>query len=184
MLKQQVPVRTFADWADQPSGFCEADFVAHNGGISSGACIHSLVITDVASGWTESLPLVSRQQDLVVEALDVLQVQMPMKLLGLDTDNDGAFMNETVFNYCRKHDIALTRSQKKACKKAALEGLLVHDLRRSGISLMRQNGIPENVAMQITGHKTRSTFDRYSIIVSKDLEDAAQRMSEKKVKTN
>lgn len=111
VLKRRVPVRTFADWDGEPPGFCEADFVAHNGGISSGACVHTLVLTDVSSGWTETIPLVARQQDLVVEALKVADGQMPFPLLGLDTDNDGAFMNETVFAHCREHKIKLTRSR-------------------------------------------------------------------------
>lgn len=111
LIKARVPIRTFSDWDNEPPGYCEADFVAHNGGVSTGACVHTLVVTDVASGWTEGLPLVSRQQELVVEALEVLRAQMPMKLLGLDTDNDSAFMNETVFNYCLANDITFTRSR-------------------------------------------------------------------------
>jgi hypothetical protein len=111
LLKRQIPVRTFSDWHNEPPGFCEADFVAHNGGVIAGSCVHSLVATDVSSGWTECLPLVVRQQALVVEALEVLQARLPFPLLGLDTDNDGAFMNESVFDFCRGHQIELTRSR-------------------------------------------------------------------------
>lgn len=111
LLKRQVPVRTSSDWNNEPPGFCEADFVAHNGGVITGACVHSLVVTDVSSGWTECLPLVVRQQALVVEALEVLQARLPFPLLGLDTDNDGAFMNESVFDFCRTRRIKLTRSR-------------------------------------------------------------------------
>lgn len=53
LLKHQVPIRTFADWDDLKPGFVEADLVAHCGGSVAGSFLHSLVLTDVATGWTE-----------------------------------------------------------------------------------------------------------------------------------
>jgi hypothetical protein len=106
-----VPVRTFADWKEPAPGYFEADFVAHNGGISTGGCVHSFVLTDVASGWTECIALVVREQSLVVEALDAVKQILPIPLLGIDTDNDGAFMNETVIGHCKSQNIEFTRSR-------------------------------------------------------------------------
>jgi len=77
----------------------------------AGSFLHTFVVTDIASGWTECLPLVAREQHLVVEAMDVLAVRLPMKVLGLDTDNDSAFMNETLFDYCKERGIEQTRSR-------------------------------------------------------------------------
>ena len=111
LLKQQVPVRTFSDWHNEPPGFCEGDFVAHNGGVTTGGCVHSLVVTDVCSGWTECVPLMVRQEALVVEALGVLRAQLLFPLLGLDFDNDVTLMNERVLEYCRAQGIKLTRSR-------------------------------------------------------------------------
>ncbi len=110
-VRRVVPVRTFADWGDPPPGFCEGDFVAHCGGSMAGSFLHTMTLTDIASGWTECVALVSRQQELVVEALDVFRSRLPMKLLGFDTDNDGAFLNATVVAYCVKHGIEFTRSR-------------------------------------------------------------------------
>jgi hypothetical protein len=73
--------------------------------------IHSLVATDVCSGWTESLPLLAREQSLVVEGLERLRVQLPVPILGVDTDNDSAFINETLVSYCEARKIEFTRSR-------------------------------------------------------------------------
>ena len=110
-VKGCVPVRTFADWHEPVPGYFEVDFVAHNGGSSTGSCVHSLVLTDIASGWTDCVALVVHEQTLLVEALGTVSTTLPIPLRGIDSDNDSVFMNDTVVEHCRTHQIEFTRSR-------------------------------------------------------------------------
>src|SRR5262249_12795326 len=64
-----------------------------------------------------------------------------------------------------------------ACTKAAGPGNLRHDFRRTAARNLVRRHVPERVAMTITGHLTRSVFDRYNIVSDGDLRDAATKLS-------
>ena len=110
-VSKQVPVRTFADWDCPNPGYLEIDFVVHGGVSMAGSFIYTLVGIDVSSGWTEFIPLLAREQPLVVEGLDVIFQQIPFPILGIDSDNDSAFINDTLLAFCQKHHIEFTRSR-------------------------------------------------------------------------
>lgn len=99
-VKATVPIRTFSDWDDPAPRFFEADLVAHSGPSAHGRFIQTLTLTDIASGWTETAPLLFREQGLLTQVLSKMQRSLPRPLLGLDTDNDTVFMNETVQGWC------------------------------------------------------------------------------------
>ena len=108
-VRRSIPVRTHSDWQDPPPGFVEADLVAHSGPETRGSFVQTLVLTDIATGWTECAPLLFREQTLVRAVLGGLRELVPLDLLGFDTDNDSVFMNETVRDYCRDAGIVFTR---------------------------------------------------------------------------
>jgi len=106
-----VPVRTFGDWGEVGPGYLEIDLVVHCGTRLVGSFVHSLVLTDITSGWTECVALPVREQILIVEAINGLRPRLPFPLMGLDTDNDSAFMNDTLWDYCQEQSIVFTRSR-------------------------------------------------------------------------
>ena len=110
-LRRSVAVRTFADWKEPPPGSMEMDLVAHCGESIAGSHVFSLVLTDIASGWTECAPLVVREATLLVETLDRIRLALPFVLRAVDVDNGGEFINDTLVRYCADHGIELTRSR-------------------------------------------------------------------------
>ena len=110
-IRREVPIRTFNDWNSPLPGFCEVDMVAHGGTSVAGSFIQTLTMVDVATGWTECLPLVTREGSLVVEAINRAQSLFPWLLRGVDFDNDSAFMNDVVVPWCREQKLEVTRSR-------------------------------------------------------------------------
>src|SRR5947207_497786 len=111
LLKQQIPIRTFEEWKETRPGFLEADLVAHCGTQAEGAYLYTLTLTDVATGWTECLPLLNRGQDAVIVALKRARHLLPFPLLGIDTDNGGEFITIELAAYCEQEHITFTRGR-------------------------------------------------------------------------
>ena len=108
-LRKSIAIRTFGDWNNPLPGFFEMDMVVHCGKSMVGSSVHSLVLTDIASGWTEAIAMVVREQTLITESISEVRTKLPFPIRGLDVDNDSAFINDTLVGYCRDNKIELTR---------------------------------------------------------------------------
>jgi hypothetical protein len=111
LLKQQIPIRTFEEWNEAQPGFVEADLVAYCGTTIEGGYLYTLTITDVATGWTECLPLLYRSQETVLAVFQQARSLFPFPILGIDTDNGGEFINEVLIAYCEHEQITFTRGR-------------------------------------------------------------------------
>ena len=110
-IRREVPIRTFNDWNSPAPGFCEVDMVAHGGTSVAGSFIQTLTMVDVATGWTECLPLVTREGRWSSRRSNAHRACSPGCCAVSDFDNDSAFMNEVVVPWCREQKLEVTRSR-------------------------------------------------------------------------
>ena len=106
-----------------------------------------------------------RTVPLTVELLEMLKIE--------HVKNPSA---EFVFIHNGERVQSFRKAWISACERAGLAGLLFHDLRRTGIRNLVRAGVTERVAMTISGHRTRQTFERYNITSERDLRDAARKL--------
>lgn len=111
LLKNLIPIRTFADWTEDKAGFLEIDSVAHCGETLEGFYLNTLCAVDVASSWIECQPVWGKYQERVKTAVHKVRLNLPFPLLGVDSDNGSEFINQCFNSYCRLQKIAFTRSR-------------------------------------------------------------------------
>jgi len=111
LLKDSIPMRTWADWDDAVPGFVEIDLVGHEGGNPSGEHAYTLTVTDIATGWTENRSVRNKAQRWVFAALMDIRDHLPFPLLGIDSDNGSEFINHHLFSWCTEHQVTFTRSR-------------------------------------------------------------------------
>jgi len=111
LLKSSIAIRTFADWQENKPGFLEMDLVAHCGESVEGFYLNTLCAVDVASGWTECLPVWGKGQERVRSAVHRMRQCLPFPLLGVDSDNGSEFINQCFYTYCSQEKITFTRSR-------------------------------------------------------------------------
>ncbi len=109
-----------------------------------------------------------------------LQFQMRDRNCPLVFSRDGkriVTIRKTWIRACVKAGLGTAKTDEKGrIKFEGYEGLRFHDLRRSGVRNLVRAGVPESVAMAISGHKTRAIFERYNITSGRDLNEAAKKL--------
>ena len=111
LLKQQIKVRTFADWNDKRPGFEEIDSVQHDGGNPRDSFACTLDVTDVCTGWTEIHAVPTKAQKHVFAAVEHIRQDLQFALLGIDSHNDSEFINDELMRYCDREHLTFTRGR-------------------------------------------------------------------------
>ncbi len=106
LLKNAIPVKTFAQWDDARPGFLEVHLVRHCGAADDGFHLITLSTVDVATGWSECKAVWGEDQDQICEAIHRLRERLPIPLLGLKCE----FINRSLLAYCQRHQISFARS--------------------------------------------------------------------------
>jgi len=110
LLKHHIPLKTDS-WDVKSPGFTEVDLVSHSGNSANGEFAHSLNLTDIHTGWTESRALLGRSQVAVRQAFEEIDEALPFPLLGIDSDNGSEFVNWHLKACCDRKNIQFTRGR-------------------------------------------------------------------------
>lgn len=120
------------------------------------------------NGEGRPLPIVGELADLIARRRAARQVRI----------GETVMLANLIFHRQGLPIAEFRKSWASACRRAGVDGRLFHDLRRSAVRDLVRAGVPETVAMKISGHKTRSVFDRYNIGDTRDMEQAFARRAE------
>ena len=108
LLKDTIPVRTFADWDEQRPRFVEMDLVAHCGQTTVGEYLNTLCVVDIHTGWTEPAAVLNKGQQATLEGIKTMRQQLPFDLPSIDSDSGAEFINGHLFRYCLAEQITFT----------------------------------------------------------------------------
>jgi len=111
LRKKDIAIRLGTQWDESKPGYMETDLVAHCGETTAGFYANTLNMTDIFSGWTEPIAIVTKAQTHTLCGIKTIRGQLPFSLLGIDADNGGEFINEMLYQYCLKENLKFTRSR-------------------------------------------------------------------------
>jgi hypothetical protein len=113
LLKDRIPIRTWADWNEDQPGYCEMDLVDHSGGQVIRGADHAwtLCFTDIKTAWTECVAVRNKAQIHVFAAIKDVRRRLPFPLLGIDSDNGSEFINDQLYRFCVEQKITFTRGR-------------------------------------------------------------------------
>src|SRR5450432_657167 len=162
-VRREVPIRTFNDWHDPPPGFCEVDMVAHGGTSVAGSFIQTLTMVDVATGWTECMPLLTRESGLVVPWCRAQKIEVTRSRAY--KKNDQAFVEQKngavvrrLVGYGRFDGVETTRVLERLYAASRLHtnffqpSFKLKDKRREGAKVIKRYHVPATPYARALAH--------------------------------
>ncbi|MBS1551375.1 MAG: integrase [Bacteroidetes bacterium] len=112
IIRDLIPIKT-NQWEENRPGFIEVDLVAHCGTSVAGEYINTLDIVDIATGWTSQRAVWGKGEANTLKAIREIELTLPFKIRGFDSDNGKEFMNYRLLKYFkhRKEPVNYTRSR-------------------------------------------------------------------------
>jgi transposase InsO family protein len=111
-LKSRIPIRTFYSQEERKKpGFWQADTVHHCGQFTQGQYLHTLTVTDIASGWIELYSLLNNAHKWTLEALSDIKASSLLPILEFHSDNGSEFINNATEIWCKGNGVPFTRSR-------------------------------------------------------------------------
>lgn len=110
-LRQQVPLRTWSEWADVRPGAVQGDLVLHCGASTAGFYLATLLAVDVATTWTDLEIVWGVGQARVGTGVHHLRQRWPVSLREWHSDNGGEFLNAHLVAWCRREGVRFTRGR-------------------------------------------------------------------------
>jgi len=110
LLKHLVPLKT-DHWDVTQPGYLEIDLVSHSGASAAGDFLHTLDAVDIHTGWVERQAVMGKGQHGILQALTIIDQQLPFALRGVDSDNGSEFINGHLVAFCARRTIQFTRSR-------------------------------------------------------------------------
>ena len=110
LIAKKIPLR-LTDWDTSRVGYVEMDLVLHCGASTAGEFGHSLSTVEISSGWWEGEVVMGRAQVRIFNALKEIRERSPFAWLGIDSDNDNAFINALLYQYTVDEELEFTHSR-------------------------------------------------------------------------
>jgi transposase InsO family protein len=111
LLLRQIPIVTHAERRAECPGYVQVDLVSHDGGFGANEYCHTLDVTDLYCGWTETQAIRNKAHCWTCAALKDIRSRLPFPLLGIHSDNGTEFINHALHDYCRDNGLEFTRSR-------------------------------------------------------------------------
>jgi transposase InsO family protein len=111
LLLRQLPIVTHAERRAECPGYVQVDLVSHDGGFGAHEYCHTLDVTDLYSGWTETQAVRNKAHCWTGAALKDIRSRLPFPLLGIHSDNGTEFINHALHDCCRDNGLEFTRSR-------------------------------------------------------------------------